>query len=51
MPWQIDSAHSQIQFSVRHMMISNVRGRLENFTGAIEFDEKNPPPLSGGCAN
>jgi polyisoprenoid-binding protein YceI len=41
MSWQIDPAHSQIQFSVRHMMISNVRGRFENFTGAIEFDEKS----------
>ncbi len=42
MPWQIDPAHSQIQFSVRHMMISNVRGRFENFTGSVEFDEENP---------
>lgn len=42
MSWQIDPAHSQIQFSVRHMMISNVRGRFENFTGAIEFEEKDP---------
>jgi polyisoprenoid-binding protein YceI len=24
------------------MMISNVRGRFENFSGAVEFDEKNP---------
>jgi polyisoprenoid-binding protein YceI len=42
MSWQIDPAHSQIQFSVRHMMISNVRGRFESFTGAIEFEEKDP---------
>lgn len=42
MSWQIDTAHSQIEFSVRHMMISNVRGRFENFSGTIEFDEKNP---------
>ena len=42
MAWQIDPAHSQIQFSVRHMMISNVRGRFENFTGAVEFDEADP---------
>lgn len=38
MAWQIDPAHSQIEFSVRHMMISNVRGRFENFSGTIEFD-------------
>ena len=42
MSWQIDPAHSQITFTVRHMMISNVRGRFENFSGAVEFDEKNP---------
>ena len=39
MSWQIDPAHSQIQFSARHMMISNVRGRFESFTGSVEFDE------------
>jgi len=42
MPWQIDSNHSHIQFSVRHMMISTVRGRFERFTGAIEADEQDP---------
>src|SRR3990172_6019292 len=42
MSWQIDPAHAQVTFTVRHMMISNVRGRFENFSGAVEFDEKNP---------
>src|SRR5574337_555997 len=42
MSWKIDPAHSQVQFTVRHMMIANVRGRFENFTGTIEFDEENP---------
>jgi polyisoprenoid-binding protein YceI len=42
MNWQIDNAHSEINFSVRHMMISNVRGRFESFTGAVDFDEQNP---------
>ena len=42
MAWQIDSAHSQVEFSVRHMMISNVRGRFENLSGTVEFDEANP---------
>ena len=41
MSWKIDPAHSQIQFSIRHMMISNVRGRFENFTGVVEFDEQD----------
>jgi polyisoprenoid-binding protein YceI len=42
MAWTIDTAHSQIQFSVRHMMISNVRGRFESFKGTIDVDEQKP---------
>jgi len=42
MAWQIDPAHSQVQFSVRHMMISNVRGQFQKLSGTVEFDEKNP---------
>lgn len=42
MTWQIDPAHSHVAFSARHMMISKVRGRFENFSGTIDFDENNP---------
>lgn len=42
MSWQIDSAHSQVQFSVRHMMISKVRGSFEKFSGNVALDEANP---------
>ena len=42
MAWQIDPAHSEITFAVRHMMISTVRGRFEKFSGTVNFDEKNP---------
>jgi polyisoprenoid-binding protein YceI len=42
MSWQIDLSHSHIQFSVRHMMISKVRGRFEQFSGNVELDEQNP---------
>ena len=42
MSWKIDPAHSEINFTVRHMMISNVRGRFEAFTGTVEFDQQNP---------
>ena len=31
MTWKIDPAHSQVQFSVKHMMISTVRGHFEKF--------------------
>lgn len=42
MSWKIDPAHSEINFTVRHMMISNVRGRFEKFSGEVQFDEANP---------
>jgi len=42
MAWQIDSAHSEISFAVRHMMISTVRGRFEKFSGVVNFEEENP---------
>jgi len=42
MSWTIDPAHSEVNFTVRHMMISNVRGRFEKFTGTVDFDENNP---------
>jgi polyisoprenoid-binding protein YceI len=40
--WKIDPAHSEVNFSVRHMMISNVRGQFEQFTGTVNFNEENP---------
>lgn len=42
MIWMIDPAHSRIEFLVRHMMISKVRGVFENFTGSVALDEENP---------
>ena len=42
MSYKIDLAHSQIQFTVRHMMISKVRGWFEKFDGAIQLDEQEP---------
>ena len=42
MSWKIDPVHSQITFSVRHMMISNVHGRFENFSGEVDFNEDAP---------
>ena len=33
--WDIDPVHSDVSFSVRHMMVSKVRGRFGNFSGEI----------------
>ena len=42
MAWKIDSSHSRVAFSVRHMMISNVHGQFKNVAGTVEFDEAQP---------
>jgi polyisoprenoid-binding protein YceI len=44
--WQIDSAHTAAQFSVRHMMVSNVRGQFGKTTGSARFDPKDPTKAS-----
>ncbi|MGH9046534.1 MAG: YceI family protein, partial [Acidimicrobiales bacterium] len=31
--WSVDPVHSDISFSVRHMMVSKVRGHFERFSG------------------
>ncbi len=41
MAWTIDNAHSEINFAIRHMMISNVRGRFEKFSGTVDFNEND----------
>ena len=40
--WEIDPAHSSIQFGVRHLMISTVKGRFPKFTATEVVDEKEP---------
>ena len=35
--WAVDPEHSDLGFSVRHMMISTVRGRFDDFEGSFEF--------------
>jgi polyisoprenoid-binding protein YceI len=42
MTWTIDPAHTAINFSVRHMMISNVHGQFQKFTATLEIDETTP---------
>ncbi|MGA2198046.1 MAG: YceI family protein [Bryobacteraceae bacterium] len=40
--YQIDSAHSGAQFSVRHLMVSNVRGEFTELSGSLAYDASNP---------
>lgn len=36
--WNIDATHSGINFSVRHMVVSKVRGRFTKYTGSVQLD-------------
>jgi polyisoprenoid-binding protein YceI len=44
--WRIDPLHSSAQFSVRHMMISTVRGQFGGVKGTMTYDPKNPAASS-----
>ena len=40
--YEIDPAHSSAQFTVKHLMISNVHGQFSKVTGTLEFSDNNP---------
>jgi polyisoprenoid-binding protein YceI len=40
--WQIDPAHTNVEFTVRHMMISNVKGQFQKTSGTITVDDNTP---------
>jgi polyisoprenoid-binding protein YceI len=40
--WQIDNAHTLVEFSVRHLMITTVKGRFGDVSGSVTLDEGNP---------
>ena len=40
--WYIDPSHAQVNFSVKHMMVSTVRGRLGRVTGRLQLDPETP---------
>ena len=42
MRWNIDPSHSTAEFTVRHLMITNVRGRFGKLSGTVDFDPEKP---------
>jgi hypothetical protein len=42
MSWIIDSSHTRVAFSARHMMITSVHGVFEKVSGTVDFNEANP---------
>jgi polyisoprenoid-binding protein YceI len=39
--WSIDAVHSSINFSIRHMVVSKVRGRFAKYAGTVQLDESD----------
>jgi polyisoprenoid-binding protein YceI len=39
--WDIDPSHSNVEFSVRHMMVTTVKGHFKKASGVVEIDDKN----------
>src|SRR5438270_4698661 len=44
--WTIDKNHSQVNFAIKHMGVSTVRGSISGVTGTIVWDEKDPSKSS-----
>ena len=42
MTWQIDPVHSNVTFSVKHAMVTTVRGQFKVISGVLEIDEAHP---------
>lgn len=44
--WRIDADHTQVWFSVRHMMFATVKGQFPGVSGELTFDEAHPSKTS-----
>ena len=44
--WELDPAHTAVQFAVRHLMVSTVRGRFTKVQGTATVDEQDPTKSS-----
>ena len=48
--WAIDPVHSSINFSVRHLVVSKVRGSFRTFSGAVVVAEDGTPSVTAEIA-
>ena len=44
--WEIDPAHTTVEFAVKHMMFTTVRGRFKNVRGTITANRERPEEAS-----
>ena len=40
--WTIDPTHTRVEFGVKHMMFTTVRGHFGAFEGSVDFDAADP---------
>ena len=40
--WTLDAAHANVEFSIKHMMITTIRGRFQELSLEVDFDEQAP---------
>jgi polyisoprenoid-binding protein YceI len=48
--WNIDPAHSVVEFKVKHMMISNVKGKFTGISGVLSLDESDITKSHGSAS-
>ena len=44
--WTIDPNHSQVNFAIKHLQVSTVRGSISGVTGTVVWDDKDPSKSS-----
>ncbi|MHB8532421.1 MAG: YceI family protein [Solirubrobacteraceae bacterium] len=45
--WKIDTVHSHVGFSVKHMVVATFRGRFEEYDGSLKSSPEGTPVLRG----
>lgn len=40
--WTLDTAHANVEFSIKHMMITTIRGQFQELKVDVDFDEQAP---------
>ena len=49
--WNIDPVHTTVEFKVRHMMITNVKGHFKPVSGVINVDEADHHQVARGSVD
>src|SRR3990172_6887653 len=44
--WNIDKIHSIVEFAVKHLVVTTVKGHFREFEGALHIDEPHPENAS-----